>query len=103
MRHWSVANLSTCATFAHIYYGSFLLYSCRGLVRGSLCKSEFPFVLLLVFWCRFSGGFSEDFLALRNFLKKVVEKFGGDLGSAYLCTRFREPTGPEGPTEGLEQ
>lgn len=104
MRHWSVANLSTCATFAHIYYGSFLLSSCRGLVRGSLCKSEFPLVLLPVFGCRFSGGFSEDFLALRNFFeKKVVEKFGGDLESAYLCTRFRKPAGPEGPAEGLEQ
>ena len=74
MRHWSVANLSTCATFAHIYYGSFLLYSCRGLVRGSLCKSEFPFVLLLVFGCRFSGGFSEDILARRIFFEKKLLK-----------------------------
>lgn len=55
MRHWSVANLSTCATFAHIYYGSFLLSSCRGLVRGSLCKSEFSLALLPVFGCRNRG------------------------------------------------
>ena len=74
MRHWSVANLSTCATFAHIYYGSFLLSSCRGLVRGSLCKSEFPLVLLSVFGYRFSGGFSEDILARRIFLKKKLSK-----------------------------
>ena len=103
MRHWSVANLSTCATFAHIYYGSFLLSSCRGLVRGSLCKSEFPLVLLPVFGVDFLADFLKMFWVCEFFLKKVVEKFGGDLGSAYLCTRFREPTGPEGPTEGLEQ
>ena len=66
MRHWSVANLSTCATFAHIYYGSFLLSSCRGLVRGSLCKSEFPLVLLPVF--------GVDFLARRNFFEKKLSK-----------------------------
>ena len=86
------ANLS-------VLRASALVLSC--VMAGKRCGS---LVLLPVFGCRFSGGFSEDFLALRNFFeKKVVEKFGGDLESAYLCTRFRKPAGPEGPAEGLEQ
>ena len=49
------------------------------------------------------AGFSCRFSCAANFFEKVVEKFGGDLESVYLCTRFRKPTGPEGPAEGLEQ
>ncbi len=74
MRHWSVANLSTCATFAHIYYGSFLLSSCRGLVRGSLCKSEFPLVLLPVFGVDFLADFLKMFWVCEFFLKKKLSK-----------------------------
>ena len=95
MRHWSVANLSTCATSAHIiYYGSFCL-RVAGLSAVRFAKTSprwlYCWFLLLVFVRR------------EIFLKKVVEKIVGDLESVYLCTRFGKPTGPEGPAEGLEQ
>lgn len=69
-------------------------------MAGKLCGS---LVLLPVFGVDFLADFLKIFWRGEFFLKKVVEKFGGDLGSAYLCTRFREPAGPEGPAEGLEQ
>lgn len=75
---------------------------------AGLCAVRFAKASSLLFYCWFSGvDFLADFLKIfwRGvfFLKKVVEKFGGDLESAYLCTRFRKPIGPEGPAEGLEQ
>ena len=70
-------------------------------MAGKLCGS---LVLLPVFGVDFLADFLKMFWVCEIFFeKKVVEKFGGELESAYLCTRFRKPTGPEGPAEGLEQ
>ena len=81
---------------------------CSGLQLWSCLVSWPGSAAALLFYCRFSGvDFLADFLKMfwvcEIFFEKVVEKFGGELESAYLCTRFRKPTGPEGPAERLEQ
>ena len=54
MRHWSVANLSTCATSAHIYYGSFCL-RVAGLFAVRFAKASPLWILLPSFECHNRG------------------------------------------------